>query len=37
MRRRDSPEPTVKELFMRQQNLISEQNHIAAKFLDMLN
>ena len=24
------------ELFMRQQNLISEQNHIAAKFLDML-
>ena len=36
-RRRDSPEPTVKELFMREQNLISEQNHIAAKFLDMLN
>ena len=36
-RRRDSPEPTVKQLFKVQQNLIREQNHIAAKFLDILN
>ena len=36
-RRRDSPEPTVKQLFKVQQTLIREQNHIAAKFLDILN
>ena len=36
-RKLESPELSVKQLFKRQQQLMSEHNHIAAKFLDLMN
>ena len=35
-RKLESPELSVKQLFKRQQQLMSEHNHIAAKFLDLI-
>ena len=36
-RKLESPELSVKQLFKRQQQLMREHNHIAAKFLDLIN